>query len=312
MEVVVMTNGKLEAENRSSAEEKTPGKNNRARAGFIEGTVALVINTSLFALKIWASIITGSLALAADAWHTLSDSLSAIVVISGAKFGSRKPDSEHPFGHGRWELIASLFVSVIIGIIAFEFLRSSINQLGNRERVEFGPIAIIATTVSIVVKELMAQFAFYMARRTGNLSVKANGWHHRSDALSSIVVLIGIFFAKQFWWVDSVLGIIIALMLFYVCFTIMKESITKILGEEPNKALLAGITDEIKNIYNDDFNIHHFHLHNYISQKELTFHIRLNEDVSIGKGHSIATIIEEMIKEKFDMAATIHVEPLEE
>ena len=306
-----MTNSKLGAEDKSAAKEKTFQPDSRARAGLIEGSVALVVNTSLFALKMWASVITGSIALAADAWHTLSDSLSAVVVISGSKFGSKRPDSEHPFGHGRWELIASLFVAVIIGIIAFEFFRSSIAQLNNHERVEFGPIAIIATAASIIVKELMAQYAFYIARRTGNLSVKANGWHHRSDALSSIVVLIGILFAKQFWWVDSVLGIIIALMLFYVCFTIMKESITKILGEEPNKALLANITDEVKNIYNDDFNIHHFHLHNYISQKELTFHIRLNENVSIGKGHDIATIIEEMIKEKFDMAATIHVEPLD-
>ena len=282
----------------------------RTKAGFVEGSVALITNTALFTLKIWASIVTGSIAIAADAWHTLSDSLSAVVVIAGSKFGSKRADREHPFGHGRWELLASLFVSVIIGIIAFDFMRTSINQLSKREQVEFGLLAIIATVVSIVVKEAMAQYAFYIARKTGNVSVKANGWHHRSDALSSIVVLIGIFFAKQFWWVDSVLGIIIALMLFYVCFTIMREAITKLLGEEPDMDLIARIIDEIKKIYNDDFNIHHFHLHNYISQKELTFHIRLGENVTIGKGHAIATGIEEIIRDKFGMDATIHIEPL--
>ena len=286
--------------------------NDRTKAGFIEGTVALAVNTALFCLKIWASIVTGSIAIAADAWHTLSDSLSAIVVIGGSKFGSKKPDREHPFGHGRWELIASFFVAVIIGIIALDFFKSSIEQLYNREQVEFGPIAIIATAVSIVVKEAIAQYAFYIARKTGNISVKANGWHHRSDALSSIVVLIGILFAKQFWWVDSVLGIIIAIMLFYVCFTILREAITKILGEEPSQELINNITSEAKNLFNDDFYLHHFHLHNYISHNELTLHIRLNEKLSIGKGHIIANELEKTIREKFGMESTIHVEPLTE
>ncbi|MCL2066700.1 MAG: cation diffusion facilitator family transporter [Treponema sp.] len=293
-----------------TAEARALKTNDRTKAGFVEGTIALITNTALFSLKIWASIVTGSIALAADAWHTLSDSLSAVVVIAGSKFGSKKADREHPFGHGRWELIASLFVAVIIGIIAFDFLKSSVEQLNNHEQVEFGLIAIIATAVSIVVKELMAQYAFYIARKTGNISVKANGWHHRSDALSSVVVLIGIFFAKQFWWIDSILGIIIALMLFYVCFSIMKEAITKILGEEPSQELINNITGEVKAMFGEELYLHHFHLHNYVSHNEVTLHIRLNEKLSIGEGHSIAFDIENMIKEKFKMEATIHVEPL--
>ncbi|MCL2129246.1 MAG: cation diffusion facilitator family transporter [Treponema sp.] len=307
-----MTNGKSESKNKLNIEPITLKTRDRKKAGFVEGTVALVTNTLLFTLKIWASMVTGSIALAADAWHTLSDSLSAVVVIAGSKFGSKKPDREHPYGHGRWELIASFFVAVIIGIIAFDFLKSSIVQLNNHEQVEFGPIAIIATIVSIVVKELMAQYAFYIARKTGNVSVKANGWHHRSDALSSIVVLIGILFARQFWWIDSVLGIIIALLLFYVCFTILKEAITKILGEEPSQELIDNITGEVKKIFNDDFHLHHFHLHNYIYHNELTLHIRLGEKLSIGRGHKIASDLEKMIKENFKMEATIHVEPLTE
>jgi len=282
------------------------------KAGYVEGTVSIVINTVLFALKIWVSIITGSIALAADAWHTLSDSISSIVVVVAAKLGARKADKEHPFGHGRWEQIASIFIAFFLGMIAFGFLETSIVQLGNKELVEYGTIAIIVTVISIVVKELLAQYAFYIARKTGNSSVKADGWHHRSDALSSIVVLAGILFAKQFWWIDSALGIIIALMLFYATFVILKEAITKILGEEPEQDLIAEITKEIKSIFNnDDLHFHHFHIHNYISHKEITFHIRLNKDMSIGNGHKIASKIEEAIMEKYKMTATIHVEPLE-
>jgi cation diffusion facilitator family transporter len=283
----------------------------RAKAGYVEGAVSIVVNSALFALKLWVSIITGSIALAADAWHTLSDSFSSVVVIIAAKLASKKADKEHPFGHGRWEQIASIFIAFILGMIAFMFLEESIRKfLSQDNNAKFGKIAIIVTAASIIVKELLAQYAFYIGRKTGNSNVKADGWHHRSDALSSVVVLIGIFFAEKFWWIDSLLGFIIALMLFYAVFEILKEAITKILGEEPDQKLIDDITNEIKNIYKDDLNIHHFHIHNYISHKELTFHIRLKKDVSIGKGHIVASEIENTILEKFNMSATIHVEPL--
>jgi len=258
----------------------------------------------------WASVISGSIALAADAWHTLSDSLSSVAVVIAAKLASKKADKEHPFGHGRWEQIASFFIAAILAVIAYGFLENSIKHFWEKERVEYGTIAIVVTAVSIVVKELLAQYAFYMGRKADNSSVKADGWHHRSDALSSVVVLAGILFAKRFWWIDSVLGIIIALMLFYAAFEILKESINKILGEEPGQELINKLTDEIKNIYYDDLKIHHLHIHNYISHKELTFHIRLNKDLTIEKGHKIASDIEELVLDKFGMSATIHVEPI--
>jgi cation diffusion facilitator family transporter len=161
------------------------------------------------------------------------------------------------------------------------------------------------------VKEALAQYAFILGRKTNNSNVIADGWHHRSDALSSVVVLAGILFAKQFWWIDSALGAIIALMLFYAVWKILEEAITKILGEEPDEKLIEKITEEVKSIYNDDLKIHHFHIHNYIHHKELTFHIRLKSELTIGKAHAIATKIEERIFEKFEMTSTIHVEPLD-
>ena len=284
---------------------------NKTKAGYIEGIVSIAVNSALFSLKLWAGIITGSIALAADAWHTMSDSISSIIVVISVKLSSKKADKEHPFGHGRWEQIASLFIAVLLGIIAYDFLKNSIIQFNNKEKVEYGAIAIIVTVVSIIIKELLAQYAFYIGRKIENASVKADGWHHRTDALSSVVVLAGILFAKQFWWIDSVLGIIIALMLFYATFAIMKEAITKLLGEEPGQELIDKITDEVKKIYGNDLKVHHFHIHNYVVHKELTLHIRLNKDMTIENGHKIATEIEKTINEKFKIAATVHVEPLE-
>jgi cation diffusion facilitator family transporter len=284
----------------------------RTKAGLLEGFLSIILNALLFVLKIWVSIITGSIALAADAWHTLSDSLTSIIVIFGVKLSSKKADKEHPFGHGRWEQIASILVAVILAVIAYDFLKSSIIRFSHRESVTYGLAAIIVVALSIIVKELMAQYAFYIGRKTGNASITADGWHHRSDSLSSIVVLAGILFAKQFWWIDSVLGIFTALVLFYAAFAILRETITKLLGEEPSKELIAQITNEIKNIYHEDLNnLHHFHIHDYVVHKELTLHLRLNKDMTIEEGHKIATAIEDMISEKFNMDTTIHVEPLE-
>jgi len=284
---------------------------NKTKAGYVEGTVSIIVNSLLFAAKMWAGIVTGSIALMADAWHTLSDSLSSVIVVGAAKLASRKADKEHPFGHGRWEQIASIFIGVILAIIAYSFLENSIQQFRDKESVEYGTLAIVVTAVSIVIKELLAQYAFYIARKTGNSSVKADGWHHRSDALSSVVVLGGILFAKQFWWIDSALGAVIALMLFYATWVIVNEAITKILGEKPDEDLIQQITKEVNSIYKDDLNIHHFHLHNYINHKELTFHIRLNGNLSIKEAHDITVEIEKRLEEKCGMVATIHVEPLE-
>jgi len=284
----------------------------KTKVAYLEGTVSIIVNTALFVLKIWASLVTGSIALAADAWHTLSDSISSVIVIIAAKLAGKKADKEHPFGHGRWEQIASLFIAVILATIAFGFMESSVRQFINKEKVEYGMLAVIVTVVSIVLKELLAQYAFYVGRKTDNSNVKADGWHHRSDALSSVVVLAGILFAKQFWWVDSALGVIIALMLFYAVYQILKEDITKILGEEPGKELIGKITNEIKGIYNDDLNIHHVHLHNYTAHKELTFHIRLKGSLTIGEAHNVTVEIEKRIEEKYGIITTIHVEPLEE
>jgi cation diffusion facilitator family transporter len=285
--------------------------NDKTKAGYIEGSVSIVINTLLFALKLWAGVVTGSIAVVADAWHTLSDTLSSIIVVLAVKLSSKEADKEHPFGHGRWEQIASLIIAAFLGVLAFEFMKGSIEAFQGRDAADFGALAILVTILSIVTKELLAQYAFFLYRKTGNASIKADGWHHRTDALSSAVVLAGILLARQFWWIDSVLGAAISLMLFYATYEIMRETITKLLGEEPSPELILQITEAIRAVYHDDLQLHHFHIHNYVMHQELTLHIMLDKNLSIEKGHEVATGVEALIEDKFGMTATIHIEPLE-
>jgi cation diffusion facilitator family transporter len=283
---------------------------NKTKAGYLEGIVSVVVNSVLFVLKFWAGMVTGSVALTADAWHTLSDSLSSIIVIAGVKLSSRKPDKEHPFGHGRWEQIAALFIAFLLGIIAFDFLKDAITRFNNREIVEFGTIAIVVTVISVVVKEALAQYAFYIGRKTDNASVKADGWHHRTDALSSVVVLVGILFAKKFWWIDSAMGVAISIMLFYATWQIAKEAIHKLLGEKPSAELVEKIKNAVQSYTPEDLQLHHFHIHNYVSHQELTFHIKLRNDLSIEEGHKISSGIEALVQNNFGIHSTVHIDPL--
>lgn len=279
------------------------------KAGYLEGIVSILLNTILFILKLWAGTVSGSIALTADAWHTLSDSISSIIVILGVKLSSRKADEEHPFGHGRWEQISAIFIGFLLLIIAYDFLKDSISQFQLEKTANFGMLAIIVTIISIIVKELLAQYAFYLSRKTNSLSIKADAWHHRTDAISSVVVLVGIFFTDKFWWIDSVLGVIIACMLFYVAYQIIKDTINKILGERPSKELISDIETLIKEIHHENLHPHHYHIHNYITNKALTFHIKFDNETDIFTAHYIATEIEQNIKSKLNIISTIHIEP---
>lgn len=282
----------------------------RKKASYLEGTVSIIANIALFALKYWAGIVSGSIALMADAWHTLSDSISSVVVIVGAKLASKQPDKDHPFGHGRWELVSSIIIAIILVLIAFGFVTDSIAQLRIKESANFGTLAIVVTVVSIVVKELMAQYAFYLGRKSGSTTVKADGWHHRTDALSSLVILIGILFKNYFWWIDGALGISVSLMLLYAAYKILMEAVDKILGEDAGEELIEEIKAHIRSLYGTDLNAHHFHIHNYISSKELTFHIKIENSLTVEDGHDIATAIEDLIDEKLSIKTTIHLEPI--
>ena len=229
-----------------------------SKLGYREGIVSVILNLLLFILKYYAGMVSASVALIADAWHTLSDSLTSIVVIFGIKMSSRKPDKEHPFGHGRWEQISAIIIAILLAVVGFEFIRDSINKLSVHESANFGVWAYVATITSIVLKEGLAQYAFRIARITNNSSVKADGWHHRSDALSSVLVLIGLFLNSYFWWIDSALGVLVSLMLFSAAYSIIKEAVNKILGEEPSKEIVGKVKEVVKQEMGIQAYPHHF------------------------------------------------------
>ena len=282
-----------------------------SKYGTIEGWLSIVVNIILFGLKYWAGITTGSIAIIADAWHTLSDSISSIVVLISTKISIKPADKDHPYGHGRAELVGAIIIGIILSIIAANFFIESITELIDHKKVVYGKIALIVTIISIAGKELLARFALWAGKKADSRSLKADGWHHRSDALTSVLILIGIFFGEYFWWIDGVLGILVSIMIGYVVYEILRESISSLIGEKPDENLILKIQQLSNDVYPEDVQIHHIHFHEYGYHREMTFHILLPEKMELKKAHDIATDLENRIKENLNIEATIHTEPVE-
>lgn len=290
--------------------EKQISKKYKTFIGYLEGTISIILNTLLFALKYWVGIKTFSIAIIADSWHTLSDSLTSMVVIIGFKVSSKPADKKHPYGHGQAEIISSVIIGTLLAVVGVNFLIASIQRFINHQSASYGNLAIIVFIISVIIKEGLAQFSLRLGKKINSRSLIADGWHHRSDALVSLMVLVGIFTGKYFWWVDSIMGIIVSLVIFYTTYIILKGSISTLIGEKPSEDFEAEIRKIVTNSVSHDIKLHHLHSHKYGDNKELTFHIKLPSGMRLEEAHRIAEGLENKIREEMDIEATIHLEPL--
>lgn len=275
-----------------------------------EGWISIIGNIFLFGLKYWAGIASGSLALIADAWHTLTDSVSSVIVLIGGKISRKPADEEHPFGHGRAEHIAAIIIGVLLAIVAFDFAMGAIEKFKTKEQTTYKTFAWVATIISIIVKETMAQYAFWAAKKTGSTILKADGWHHRTDSLSSVVILVGIALGKYFWWMDAFLSFVVALMIAWVSYEILTTDIKSLLGEKPSNDLLLSIRETAQKACTEPLHLHHIHIHNYGNHSELSCHIKLPKEMPLIEAHDICSKVEIAIKNKFGYISTIHPEPI--
>lgn len=273
------------------------------------GWISILVNVLLFGLKYWAGIASGSVAIIADAWHTLSDSITSIIVVISVLIAGRPADKEHPFGHGRVELLATTIIGVLLAVIAGEFFIESLQRLIHRETAHYGTPAIVITALSVLTKEGLARYSIISGRRTESTSLIADAWHHRSDAISSAVILAGIFLQKYFWWIDGAMGILVTLLILYAAYDILKDVFHAFLGERPNRHIVKKVNDICKKNHVSTVYPHHIHVHHYGIHTEMTLHIKLDKKISLEKAHSIASVIEDDIRNELGIEATIHTEP---
>ncbi|MBN2089902.1 cation transporter [candidate division KSB1 bacterium] len=278
--------------------------------GFVEGGLSSAINLLLFFLKLWAGITSQSVAMIADAWHTLSDTLTSLVVIFGFWIARKPADEKHPFGHGRAEVIAAVVISTLLALAGFKFFWDSIGQLRHQQAVIFTRLAILIFLISVILKEALARFSFWAGKKIKSQSLLADGWHHRSDAIASGLIVVGGIFGEYFWWMDGVLGIVVSFFILKAAYDIFKETSDTLLGENTDQFLEKEIIKIIFKMTGQSLDIHHIHVHRYGTHQEVTFHVCFPGETTLEQAHTKVDQIEQELRKKLNVEATIHIDPM--
>lgn len=277
-----------------------------------------VVNIVLTAGKIVAGIAGRSAAMVADGIHSLSDLLSDAVVLLFTHISSKGKDRDHSFGHGKFETLATLIVSIILIAVGGNLMSNGVrNIIGLFNGVEIpkpGYIALVAAAVSIVLKEWLYHATVRVGKKTGSTVVIANAWHHRSDALSSIGSLIGIggaiVLGDKWTVLDPLASCIISIAIIVVAVKMALPSLAELLEtslpEDIEKEIIQ-ITSSVKGV-ND---IHDLKTRRNGISFIIDAHIVVNPEISIVEAHDISTEVEEALRTKYgpETQLSIHVEP---
>ena len=278
--------------------------------------VTIVANGALTVFKLFAGIFGASLALISDAIHSASDVFSTVVVLAGVKVSAKKADKKHPFGHERFECVAAVILAMVLLATGAGIGYTGIKNIVTGEYLNFElpkVIALVAAAVSIVVKEAMFWYTLVAAKKVNSSALKADAWHHRTDALSSIGSLIGVVGAMCGVPVlDSVACLVICLMIIIAAIRIFIDAINKMTDEACDEKTEGDIRDFITScegvIRIDDLMTRKFGNRVYIIVE-----IACKRDLPLYEAHGIAEKVHLGIEENFPLVKhiTVHVNPYE-
>lgn len=276
-------------------------------------------NALLVVFKFVAGIIGHSAAMVADAVHSLSDFITDIIVLVFVSISAKPQDSSHDYGHGKFETLATLFISLALVAAAIGIIVSGAQKLAawlNGADLEApGSLALWAAVISILMKEWMFRFTARKGRELDSPALKANAWHHRSDALSSIGAAVGIGGAVLLggrWTVlDPLASIVVGAMLVKVAWEIMRPS----LGELTDESLSEKTEEEILEVFHSFSDIsepHNLRTRRIGNRVAIEAHIRMDGNMTLQRAHEITSKIEGELKERFGSGTivTLHMEPL--
>lgn len=284
----------------------------RSRYGTLSGTVGIILNFLLFLGKLLAGTISGSIAITADALNNLSDAGSSIVTLVGFRMAGRKPDPEHPFGHGRIEYISGLIVAFVILMMGYELLTSSIGKIRAPEEVAFSVLPAVILCVSILVKLWMALFNKTLAKQIDSAAMEATAADSRSDALATTAVLIGSFVGGYFGIpIDGWLGLLVSVLILKTGFESARDTISPLLGQPPEPEFVRQI-ESIVMAHDHIVGIHDLIVHNYGPGRVMvSLHAEVPGDGDLFQLHDLIDNIERELGEKLSCAATIHMDPID-
>lgn len=284
----------------------------RTKYAYLEACVSIAGNSLLFALKLFLGLLINSIALVTDAFHTLSDTGSSLVIILGFKAAKKEPDSEHPFGHGRFEYITTLVIAILLFLAGAEFISQSIQRLREEVNIiESDYLLLIGFIVilSAVAKEGMARFSMRLGKKIDSQALVADAWHHRSDALTSVAVGLAIIGANYGLHVlDPIFGVVVSLLIIYTAITLFRFASDTLVGKSPDNETLTAISRAAQSV-DGVKGAHKITIHDYGTTKIVSLHVEVERDITAARAHEIAQTVEDKITDETKASTIVHVDP---
>ncbi|WP_434122144.1 cation diffusion facilitator family transporter [Salinicoccus roseus] len=292
---------------------------NRYRKAQIATMIGIAVNLLLAVLKAVGGILGNSRALVADAAHSASDVVSSIAVLVGIRAAQKPPDSEHPYGHGKSENVATLIVAILLVVVGFEIIYNAIVSLMTGTAENYTTmIALYIIIFSIVVKEVLFQYKYRLGTRIKSPALIADAWHHRSDAISSVVALIGIglsligtaYGIPYLGYLDPIASAIIALIIMYMGFQLAKEAVSMTLEVVLNEDETEEMRETVVNI-DKVRQIDRLIARSHGSYVIIDIKISVDADITVEEGHRVARVVKQTLLKNHEevMDVNVHVNP---
>lgn len=283
----------------------------RQAYGQLCGAVGIGLNLLLFVGKLFAGTISGSIAITADAFNNLSDAGSSVVTLLGFRLAGRKPDPEHPFGHGRMEYISGLAVAGLILLMGVELGKSSLKKILSPEEIVSSPLVLAILAVSVAVKLYMFYYNRSIGRKIKSAAMSATATDSLSDAVSTTAVLIATL-VGQFTGlnIDGWVGLLVALFILFSAYKAAKETLSPLLGQTPDPEFVDRI-EQIVLSYPEVLNIHDLIVHDYgPGRMMISLHAEVSADGDLLQLHDVIDNAEHRLKKELGCMAVIHMDPI--
>lgn len=283
----------------------------RQAYGQLCGAVGIGLNLLLFAGKLFAGTISGSIAITADAFNNLSDAGSSVVTLLGFRLAGRKPDPEHPFGHGRMEYISGLAVAGLILLMGVELGKSSLKKILSPEEIVSSPLVLAILAVSVAVKLYMFYYNRSIGKKIKSAAMSATATDSLSDAVSTTAVLIATL-VGQFTGlnIDGWVGLLVALFILFSAYKAAKETLSPLLGQTPDPEFVERI-EQIVLSYPEVLNVHDLIVHDYgPGRMMISLHAEVSADGDLLQLHDVIDNAEHRLKKELGCMAVIHMDPI--
>ena len=283
----------------------------RRAYGVLCGAVGIALNLLLFTGKFLAGLLSGSIAITADAFNNLSDAGASVVTLLGFKLAAQRPDRDHPFGHGRMEYVSGLVVSMVILLMGVELAKTSVEKILEPQPVEFSPLVAVILAVSIAVKLYMSHYNRAIGRKIGSAAMAATAADSLSDSLATTAVLLSTL-AGHFWNVniDGWCGAAVACFILWAGVKAAKETIDPLLGQPPSPEFVSQI-QEIVLRHREITGIHDLMVHDYgPGRLYVSLHAEVPASGDILALHDVVDSAERELASELGCLATIHMDPV--